>query len=217
MKAITPILIFFCLLATSYTSSYAQLTKQQIKDKQELNKLTKEELNKKASKEARKEAKRLEKEGWKTAPGALPIERQLDRSYTMISELDSDYMPKFFTEEAMSTARTFEAAKMQATELARQRLAGQIQSEATALVENSVANNQISSEDAETITKTILTGQTLSSQTIGRIIPVVELYRDIQSGKKEVLVRIFYDAESARKMARKVATDQLESQINSSK
>ncbi|MDE6368783.1 MAG: hypothetical protein K2K94_06045, partial [Muribaculaceae bacterium] len=186
-------------------------------ERQEIVKQAKKDLNQKASKDARKEAKRLEKDGWKAAPGSLPIVRQLDRAYVMQNEYGSDCLPKFFHSDGMATSHTFEAAKTQATELARQRLAGQIQSEATAIVENSVANNQISAEEAETITKTILTGQTLSSQTIGRIIPVVELYRDLPNGKKEVRITIFYDAVTARNMALKAASEELEAQANSKK
>lgn len=53
-------------------SGIAQNNKQAMKERQEMMKATKKELNEKASKDARKEAKRLNKEGWKTAPGALP-------------------------------------------------------------------------------------------------------------------------------------------------
>ena len=48
-----------------------------------IRKMSKSELNEKASKSAKKEAKKLVKEGWLAAPGALPIEKQLDRSYMM--------------------------------------------------------------------------------------------------------------------------------------
>lgn len=63
----------------------AQSLKEQQKERQELAKASKSELSKKASKEARKEAKRLKKEGWTTAPGALPLDKQLDKSYLIIT------------------------------------------------------------------------------------------------------------------------------------
>ena len=68
------------LLISATGISYAQTTKEQRKERQELAKASKKELNEKAGKAARKEAKRLSKEGWKTAPGALPLEKQLDKS-----------------------------------------------------------------------------------------------------------------------------------------
>lgn len=85
--------------------------------------MSKKELNEKASKAARKEAKKLEKEGWLSAPGALPIEKQLDKSYTMQYEYDYEGYPKFIMAEGMSTAGNYDAAKMQALELG---LMGQI-------------------------------------------------------------------------------------------
>ena len=48
----------------------------------------------------------------------------------------------------MSIGGNYDAAKMQALELAKQNLAGQIQTEITALIENTVANKQLSAEEA---------------------------------------------------------------------
>ena len=109
------LLVGICLLAGS-TISYAQLTKEQIEARKELKKATKAELNEKATKTARKEAKKLTKEGWKVSPGALPMEKQLDRSYMMEMEIDDDLFQKFIIGEAMSFGSVYDAAKMQATE-----------------------------------------------------------------------------------------------------
>ena len=100
----------------------AQNAKDQRRERMELNKASKKELNEKATKAARKEAKRLTKEGWKTAPGALPLDKQLDRSYLMQYQFDDDGYPKFIMAEAMSTGGNYDAAKMQALELAKQKM-----------------------------------------------------------------------------------------------
>ena len=121
----------------------AQSNEDVWKERKELRKMSREALKEKASKDARKEAKSLSKEGWQSAPGALPIERQLDRSYMMQQEFDDDMFPKYLMGEGMSIAESYDAAKMQATELAKQNLAGQIQTEITALVENNVSNKQL--------------------------------------------------------------------------
>jgi len=81
--------LVLCLL-TGTSVSYAQITKEQIKERQEAKKASKKELNEKASKAARKEAKKLKKEGWTNAPGALPVDKQLDKSYMMQMEYDED-------------------------------------------------------------------------------------------------------------------------------
>lgn len=73
-------LLLFITLTIGVTPSYAQLSKEQIKEREEILKASKDELNEKVSKAARKEAKRLKKEGWNNAPGTLPLEKQLDKS-----------------------------------------------------------------------------------------------------------------------------------------
>ena len=109
--------IAVCLFAGT-TTGYAQLTKEQRKERQEITKASKAQLNEKASKTARKEAKTMTKEGWQTAPGALPIDKQLDKSYMMQYEYDENMYPKYIMGEAMSVGGNYDAAKMQALELA---------------------------------------------------------------------------------------------------
>ena len=201
--------LVLCLL-TGTSVSYAQITKEQIKERQEAKKASKKELNEKASKAARKEAKKLKKEGWTNAPGALPVDKQLDKSYMMQMEYDEDLFPKYMMGESMSIGQSYDAAKMQDVELAKQNLAGQIQTEVTALIENTVANKQLEAEEAESVVQSILAGKNLISQSIGRTITVVEVYRTLQNKNKEVLVRIAYNSSMAKAAAKRAAQKELE-------
>lgn len=201
--------IAMCLFVGT-TTCYAQLNKEQRKERTEILKASKTELNAKASKAARKEAKTLAKEGWKTAPGAIPLDKQLDKSYTMQMEYDEDMFPKYLMGEAMSIGENYDAAKMQALELAKQNLAGQIQTEVTALIENTVANKQLQPEDAASVVQSISAGKSLISQSIGRVITVVEVYRTVSNKNKEVLVKIAYNAEMAKQAAKNTIRDDLE-------
>lgn len=205
----TILFIALCLLAGT-SASYAQLSKEQLKQRKELRKQTKKELSEKASKQARKEAKKLTKEGWTIAPGALPIDKQLDKSYLMQQEYDEDMFPKYIMAEAMSIGENYDAAKMQAIELAKQNLAGQIQTEVTALIENTVANKQLEAEEAASVVQSILAGKNLISQSIGRTIPIVEVYRTKANKNKEVLVRIGYNAKMAKAAAKAAVREDLE-------
>lgn len=202
--------VIAALLLSASGVMYAQSSKEQRKERQELAKASKKELNEKASKAARKEAKRLAKEGWKTAPGALPLDKQLDRSYTMQFQYDEDGFPKFIMAEAMSNGGNYDAAKMQALELAKQNLAGQIQTEVTALIENTVANEQMDQSDAASITRSVLASKNLISQSIGRVVPVVETYRAANGNNREVLVRIAYSQEMAKAAAKRAVKKELE-------
>lgn len=173
-------------------------------------KAAKKELDSKSSKTARKEAKKLEKEGWKAASGALPLEKQLDRSYLKQQEEDDWGYPKFMMSEAMSIGEIYDAAKMQALELAKQNLAGQIQSEVTTLIESSVANKQLPKEEAASLVESTLSCKSLISQKIGKTITVVELYRTLPNKNKEVLLRLAYNMELAKEAARQAIREDLE-------
>lgn len=203
------LLILALMLTVSASTMTAQTAKDIAKERKELRKTSKAELNEKASKDARKEAKKLKKEGWTTAPGALPLDKQLDKSYLMQYEYDDDMFPKYIMGEAMSIGENYDAAKMQALELAKQNLAGQIQTEITALIENSVANQQLAAEEASSLTQTILAGKNLISQSIGRTIPVVECYRVKSNKNKEVLVRIAYNSAMAKAAAKRAVQEEL--------
>lgn len=201
--------IIVCVMLSA-TFSYAQSTKDIIKERKELAKQSKAELNEKASKAARKEAKKLAKEGWTTTPGSLPLDKQMDRSYMMQYEFDEEGYPKYFYGEAMSIGQNYDAAKMQARQLAVVNLAGTIQSEVTAIVENSVANQQLEPDEAASVTKSIEAAKTLISQKIGRTVNVVEAYRTLPNKNKEVLVRIAYNSKMAKAAAKAAIKDSLE-------
>ena len=208
MKKFSILVLTLFLMGT--VMAQAQVSKEQIKARKEMRKLSKKELSEKASKQARKEAKMLTKEGWTTTPGALPIDKQLDKSYLMQQEVDEDMFPKYIMAEAMSIGGNYDAAKMQAQELAKQNLAGQIQTEVTALIENTVANKQLEAEEAASVAQSLSAGKNLISQSIGRVIPVVEVYRTKANKNKEVLVRIAYNSKMAKAAAKAAVSKDLE-------
>ncbi|MBP5290156.1 MAG: hypothetical protein J6Y76_01940 [Paludibacteraceae bacterium] len=164
----------------------------------------------KMDKLAAKEAKKLEKEGWTVRPGSLPLEQQLAKSYELQSKVDDDMYPMYIMGEATSVGENYDAAKVAATSLAMNNLAGQIQTELTALIENTVVNKQLTSEEAVSISETVMSSKSLISQSLGRTMPVVECYR--LNGKKntEVLIRIAYSVKKAKQQAMKVVKAELE-------
>lgn len=205
------ILFLMIAMLVATMPALAQSNEDIWKERKEIRKMSKAALKEKASKDARKEAKRLKKEGWEAAPGALPVERQLDKSYMMQQEYDDDMFPKYLMGEAMSIGENYDGAKMQALELAKQNLAGQIQTEITALVESNVANKQLSAEEAATVTQTVMGAKNFISQSIGRVITVMEVYRTKKNGNKEVLVRVAYNSQMAKEAAKNAVRKDLES------
>ena len=185
MKKVLFAIMAMFLIGT--TATYAQKTTDEIR----------KEMNKKAGKDARKEAKRLKKEGWEVAPGALPIEKQLDRAYMMEYDIADSGLPKYVMGNAMSIGEHYDAAKMQALQLAKQNMAGSIQTEVSALVEGLVSNKQLTAGEAASLSETTMTSKALITQKLGRIITVAEMYRTLENGNKTTLVCIVYIAHVA--------------------
>lgn len=213
MKKILMIAMSLIMVA-SFSFAEKSTQKEIRKERQEIRKLAKAELKQKVDKSVKKEARRLAKEGWGAKPGALPLEKQLERSYLMQYEYDESMFPKYIMGEASSVGENYDAAKTAATSLAITNLAGQIQTEVTALIENTVANRQLSAEDAASITETVMASKNLISQSIGRVIPVVEVYRINSKKNNEVLVRLAYNGEMAKEAAKKAVREELEKKGN---
>ncbi len=205
-------LIFTLILCAVASSVVVAQTRENFEERKELRKLSKAELNTKATKDARKEAKRLQKEGWMPAPGALPLDKQLDRSFLMQMEYDDDMFPKYLMAQSMSIGSNYDAAKMQAIELAKLDLAGQINTEIAALVENSVSNNQLEAEEAASVTKSVSESMSRIQGNIGRVITVLEVYRTLKNKNKEVMVRIAYNSSMAKAAAKKAIQEDLATQ-----
>lgn len=192
------------------STSFAQDAKEIMKERKAVQKMARQELAAKVDKATKKEAKRLTKEGWVVSPGALPLEKQLQRSYEMEYQYDDLGFPKYIMANAQSVAENYDAAKTAATSLAITNLAGQIQTEVTALIENTVTNRQLAAEDAASISETVMSSKNLISQSIGRTIVVVECYRVLPNKNREVMVRIAYNGEMAKEAAKKAVREELE-------
>ena len=204
--------VFFIIMTMliACNISFAQTSVEIIRERQRLVKQAKKELEAKVSKDIRKEAKRLKKGGWVVSPGALPLEKQLERSYLMQYEYDENLFPKYIMASAQSIGENYDAAKNTATSLAKTNLAEQIQTEVTVLIENIVTNQQLASEDALSLTETIKTSKSLINQCIGHVVTVVECYRVLDNKNREVLIRIAYDGKMAKEAAKRVLRRELE-------
>ena len=197
------------LMASVSVFGQASDAKEIRKERQIIRKMSKAELTSKVDKVTKKEAKRLKKEGWVVSPGALPLEKQLERSYLMEYEYDENLFPKYIMANAQSIGENYDAAKTAATSLAITNLAGQIQTEVFALVENTVANQQLSAEDAASITESVMASKNVIMQSIGRTITVVECYRVLSNKNREVMVRIAYNSDMAKQAAKKAIKEDL--------
>lgn len=176
---------------------------------QQSDKDLKKEATSKAIKSARKEAKKYKKEGYYVAPGALPLDKQLESAWMKQYETNDKGEQKFIMATGNSVAETQTAAKLQATETAKLELAGQISTQVAALIENSIANQQLNNEEAASVTKTVAASKNLIAQELGRVLPVVEMYKKIGTNV-EANVRLAYNMETAFEVAKNVIRKNLE-------
>ena len=169
----------------------------------------KRSIKKKAVKQARQEARRFKRKKWYVAPGALPMDKQIEKSWGLQYMEDENGYPLYIVATGNSVAETQSAAKLQATELAKLELAGLVQSNIAALIENSIANNQLNNEDAASVTKTVAASKNVIAQEIGRVITMFEIYKKIDKNI-ESSVRIGYNTALAMESAKKTIRRKLE-------
>ena len=182
-------------------------------DAQMSNREMRKALKMRAPREVKKEAKKYEKDGYNVAVGAPTIERQLFSAWVKQVEEDESGYPKYIVAGASSVGETQIAAKLQATEAAKLELAGNIAQNIAALMENNFANSQLNAEEAASVTQTIAASKSIIAQEIGRIIPLVEMYRNIDKNM-EASVRIAYNIDMATEMAKRVIRKNLEEETD---
>ena len=59
------------------------------------NKQATKEMKRRAYKKARKEARKFRKKGWYVAPGALPMDKQIEKSWELQYKLDENGYPLY--------------------------------------------------------------------------------------------------------------------------
>jgi hypothetical protein len=197
--------IIFTLAAIFMASFVCQTVTAQDMSNREMRK----KLKLRPPREVRQEARSLEKEGYKVAVGAPAIERQLVDAWLKQQETDENGYPRFIVASASSVGETQIAAKLQANEAAKLDLAGQIATNVAALIENSIANSQLNTEEAASVTKTVAASKSIIAQELGRTLPLVEMYRNI-GNNMEANVRIAYSHEMAMETAKKAIRKSLE-------
>lgn len=188
------------MLALAITSSIAA---------QESGKAAERAMKSKAYKQARKDAKAYARAGYYVAPGALPMEKQLEEAWIRQFEKDEKGDPMYMVASGNSVAETQTAAKLAANEAAKLELAGQISTSIGALIEISIANQQLNIEEAASVTEVVAGAKSFIAQELGRVLPLVEMYKTI--GKNvEANVRLAYNYEIAFEVGKKVIRKKLE-------
>ncbi len=168
----------------------------------------KKDIRDKAMKQARKEAKKLKKDGFKVTPGQLPMEKQIENTWIARYQTTDDGSKKWFVADARAVGETHSAAKLQAIEVAKVNLAGQIGTEVAGLVETNIANAQLNAEDAASVTETMATFKSIIGSKMGRTNTLFEADKTIGKNK-EVFITLSYSYEDAVNTAKDVIRNEM--------
>lgn len=153
--------LFGCMALTT-VSAQERATAAQIKDQKKYEKILDKELQKKAIKEARKEAKQLEKEGFRTPVGKLPLAKQLETAWEKQAEIDSEGNPYWYIASSRAIGANQSSASLQATNAAKIDLAGQIQTKVSQLIEAKVANDDMGQEEAASLSSVVASSKSVT-------------------------------------------------------
>lgn len=206
MKAISSFLLLAVMILFSEADLYAQKKPTKAAEK---------ELKSRTMRKARKEARQLIKDGYGVAPGALPIDRQVENSWIRSIEMDAETgYPKYITANGNAVGESLTAAKLQANEIAKFELAGTISTNVAALIEGNIANAQLNTQEAASVTEIAGAIKNLVVQEIGRVLPLIEIYRPVGKNNVEVNIRIAYNSEMAVEAAKKVMRRELKDKTN---
>jgi len=200
MKKTVSILI--CALFT-VSLAFSQMTDKEIK----------KELKNKAIKEAKQEAKLLSKQGWKTMPGELPMEKKIENAWTKQVAENDEGNPKYIKADGNAVAERKTVAEAQAQEFAKLQLAGMIETKGATIVTGNLANQQVSTEDATSIKELVQSSKSVIAQELGFIDPAFKLYRDLKEKKIEVQTRIFYETKQSMAVAKKAVRRDLKDKL----
>lgn len=203
------IVAVFAMMISLNALAQEKATGKAYKNLQKQEKVLNKDLQKKAIKDARKQAKQLTKEGFRTPVGKLPLDKQIEAAWQKQAEMDTDGNPWWYIASSRAIGGNQSAASLQATNAAKLDLAGQIQTKVSQLIEAKVANDDLGQEEAASLSNIVAASKSMISATLGRTIPLVEVYRTLPNKNVEVQVTLGYSQQAATQTAIKAIRDEL--------
>ena len=203
------VLVAFVMSFSANVNAQVKASGDDLKKQQKYEKVLNKDLEKKAIKAARKEAKKLTKEGFRTPVGKLPLDKQLENAWQRQAELDMEGNPYWYIASSRAIGGNQSAAALQATNAAKVDLAGQIQTKVSQLIEAKVANDDMGQEEAASLSNVVASSKSIISGTLGRTVPLVEVYRTLPNKNVEVMVTIGYSMQTANQEAIKAIRQNL--------
>ncbi len=210
MKRLISILTVAAMTTMMFAQSAVELAQQQ----RELREVQMRMLQMKPSKSAKKEAKALRKEGWQVLAGEISMEQQITRSQLYgqepMADEEGNSTLRYITELGMSTSGSYNAAYAAARANAMTELASMMKTQLMAVWQAKQDNAQSSSISATTNDKFNQRVAGIVDQSITNAIPVLTIYRTLQNGNFQVLVRLAFDKKELAARLKRQMQQELE-------
>lgn len=143
--------------------------------------------------EVTKRVRQFKKEGWKVFADAQSLESQIASAFTMEFDVCGDGEPKYISITLVAEGGNLETARMKAMELAKMKFASAIGESIQAVISMKIENMQTTQNEAQSVTELVTVAKSRALHKLGRIIPVIECWREGPDKSMEVLMTIMYD------------------------
>ncbi len=161
----------------------------------------KKEIKANVDKDSRKGAKEMEKEGWRTMPGRVTLDKQIERSKVAEVSVNNKGENIYIIGTHKATGGNYSSAKNIATVRAKGELASQIKSHIKRSIMDKNSSKQISPEQIELLDETISATLESVDLDLAGVNNLLEIYRESDGGKCEVMISLSVKAEQLYNMA----------------
>ncbi|MGQ9863281.1 MAG: hypothetical protein ACUVRD_02185 [Bacteroidia bacterium] len=184
----------------------AQITKEE-------RRTLRREMNREAIKQAKKESKRFRKMGYDVPPGSLPMEKSLEYTWMKLLQRDEEGKAMYLSADGNAVGETRTAAEMQALEVAKLNLAGQLETIIRSIVEANIANAQLNNQEAASVTKVVQGAKNIIATKLGPVEPAFKIFRNLPNKNVEVNLKLLHNRRDALEVAKKAIREELEKDL----
>jgi len=92
-------------------------------------------------------------------------------------------------------------------------LAGMVETNIASIINANLANSQVSTKDATSVTEIVQSSKNIIAQQLGYVNPAFKIYRDLKDKKIEVQVRLFYESAQSLVIAKKAIKQELKDKL----
>ncbi len=153
------------------------------------------EIKANVDKDSRKVAKQMAKEGWQTMPGRVTLEKQIERSKVAELSVNEDGENVYVIATHKALGGNYSAAKNIASTRAKGELASQLKSHIKRTIVDKNSNKYISPDEMQLLDENISASLESIDLDIAGVTNLLEIYRDADGGKCEVMMTMSIKAD----------------------